>query len=100
SKQIGVALQKAQHAIFGVEYDLFRNFNVNVETYYKRFSQLTNINRNKQYDENQTDQPEALRKSFIIETGDAYGIDFVFKYEKKDLSLWAVYSLGKVDRWD
>jgi len=31
---------------------------------------------------------------------DARGVDFVIKYRKKKLYLWAVYSLGKVDRWD
>ena len=30
----------------------------------------------------------------------AYGVDFVLKYDVKNLNLYAVYSLGKVTRWD
>ncbi len=96
------ALQTATHAIFGFEYDVTRNFNVNVEGYYKWFTQLTNVNRNKLYDDNSANasQPDVLKKDFIVETGDVYGIDFTFKYDWKQLSLYAVYSWSKVERWD
>ena len=39
-------------------------------------------------------------KDIIIETGDAYGVDVVLKYSTDKTYLWAVYSLGKVTRWD
>jgi hypothetical protein len=84
-------LQKATHAIFGGEVDLAKHFTLNIEGYYKWFNQLTNINRNKLYKED---------KDFIIETGDAYGVDIVLKYSTEKTYLWAVYSLGKVTRWD
>ena len=84
-------LQKATHAIFGGEVDLAKHFTLNIEGYYKSFNQLTNINRNKLYKED---------KDFIIETGDAYGVDIVLKYSTEKTYLWAVYSLGKVTRWD
>jgi len=95
-------LQKARHAIAGFEYDLSRNFNINVEGYYKWFTQLTNVNRNKLYEDNvaNADQPDVLKKDYIVETGDAYGVDFTFKYDRKNLSLYAVYSWSKVVRWD
>lgn len=107
-KSINSSLQKAQHFIVGLEYDITRNLNVNVEGYLKRFTQLTNLNRNKTFpDENPYNQAgsdgyvdEVFRTDYIVETGDAYGVDVVFKYERKQLSLWAVYSLGKVTRWD
>lgn len=101
-RDIGMALQKAEHAIFGFEYDLGNTININVEAYYKKFSQLTNINRNKKFDDTPeyANEPGRLKKSFIIETGDAYGIDFVLKYDNNDWSIWGVYSLGKVDRWN
>jgi hypothetical protein len=95
-------LQKANHFIFGFEYDITSRFGANVETYYKRFTQLTNLNRNKIYDDSDDNfsKPDILKKDFIIETGDAYGIDFTFKYEFKRVYLWAVYSLAKNTRWD
>ncbi len=95
-------LQKADHLIGGFEYDLTDRISLNVEGYYKRFKQLTNINRNKIYTDtpDNADKPEYQRKDFIIETGDAYGVDFVFKYDYKRVYLWAVYSHGYVKRWD
>ncbi|MFZ4398678.1 MAG: TonB-dependent receptor [Bacteroidales bacterium] len=101
-------LQKAQHAIFGIEYDIMDHLTVNLEGYYKNFSQLTNINRNKIFDD--TDpyndktslsyKPEYLRKDFIIEDGNAYGLDYSMKYDFKRVYIWAVYSLGYVNRSD
>lgn len=95
------SLQKANHLIIGTEYDLTNKISVNVEGYYKRFTQLSNTNRNKIYnDEPGVDAPDILKKDYIIETGDAYGVDFVLSYKTKKLYLWSVYSLGKVVRWD
>jgi hypothetical protein len=96
------SLQKSTHAIFGAEYDLSSSLMLNIEAYYKRFNQLTNLNRNKLYDDNSDnyDIPDEVKKDFIIETGDAYGVDVVLKYSKKSSYIWLVYSLGKVTRWD
>jgi len=96
------SLQKSTHAIFGAEYDLSSSLMLNVEAYYKRFNQLTNLNRNKLYDDNSDnyDIPDEVKKDFIIETGNAYGVDVVLKYSKKSSYIWLVYSLGKVTRWD
>lgn len=95
-------LQKSAHAILGAEYDLNRRMNINVEGYYKGFGQLTNVNRDKIFKDNadNSEKPDSLKKDFIIESGDAYGIDFVLKYEYKRLYLWAVYSHSYVRRWD
>ncbi len=95
-------LQKATHAILGGELDLSRNFTLNVEGYYKWFNQLSNINRNKLYNDNINTYtiPDELKKDFIIESGDAYGVDVVLKYQGDKTYIWAVYSLGKVTRWD
>lgn len=84
-------LQKSSHAIAGLEMDFGKNIEVNVEPYIKRFNQLININRNKLSE---------LDPDFITETGDAYGIDFTFKYEKDEFYLWSTYSLGRVTRND
>lgn len=94
------ALQKAMHVIYGFEYDVSTKFSFNLEGYYKRFSQLTNINRNKIYNSNDANKPDYLKLDYIIETGNAYGVDFVTKYSGKRTYLWVTYSLGKVTRWD
>lgn len=96
------SLQKSDHAILGAEYDLTDKISINIEGYYKWFTQLTNTNRNKIFNDNADfkDEPDILKKDYIIETGDAYGADFVLKYSDKQLYLWGVYSYGKVTRWD
>lgn len=94
------ALQKAVHAILGFEYDLTNKLMFNIEGYYKRFTQLSNINRNKIYDVDDVTKPDYLRLNYSIETGNAYGVDFLTKYSGKRTYVWFVYSLGKVDRWD
>jgi hypothetical protein len=101
-------LQKANHYILGFEYDpidstqKFGDLEFTLEGYLKDFTQLTNINRNKLYEdnENNADQPDILKKDFIVETGKAYGVDFVMKYTYKNFYLWTVYSYGFVTRWD
>ena len=101
-QQIKHKLQKANHAIFGFEYDIMKHLDLNVEGYIKDFTQLTNINRNKLFDddEDHVDVPDQLKKDFIIETGVAKGIDLLIKYDYKRLYIWAVYSLGFVTRYD
>ena len=93
-------LQTAYHIIAGVEYDLTDRISLNVEGYYKNFTQVTNINRNKTYSKNDPDAPDILKTDFIIESGEARGIDFTLKYEDRKYYIWAVYSLAEVDRWD
>ena len=93
-------LQKANHVIGGAEFDLSSNITLNVEGYWKDFVQLTNINRNKIYADNETnaDIPDLLKKDFTKETGKAYGCDLSLKFEDKHWYLWAVYALGFVTR--
>ena len=97
-KKITSYLQKANHYILGAEFDLGSNVTVNVEGYWKQFTQLTNINRNKIYPESQDGVPDLLKKDFVKETGDAYGCDISLKFENKHWYLWAVYALGYVTR--
>jgi len=84
-------LQVAYHAIGGVEFNLSKSIEVNIEPYYKYFGRLIDINRNKLF----PDDPD-----FMVETGDAYGLDFLLKYEYKNLYVWAGYSLGYVTHDD
>ena len=84
-------LQKSIHGVFGVEVDLTDRLEMNVEPYYKLFTQLINLNRNK---------TSGADPDFATETGDAYGLDISFKYETSRLYLWSTYSLGYVKRDD
>jgi len=96
-------LQKARHIVLGVEYDINSKLEVLVEGYIKRFDQITNVNRDKLFEdiESNFNQPEFLRKDFVIERGQASGIDIRFQYDdRKNLYLWLVYSLTYVDRYD
>ena len=97
-KEITSYLQKAIHYIVGAEFDVNKNTTINVEGYWKDFTQLTNINRNKMYADDNSDVPDLLKKDFIMERGDAYGADISLKYEDKHWYLWAVYALGFVSR--
>lgn len=95
-------LQKANHLIGGIEVDLGSRITLNVESYIKQFTQLTNINRNKIFDDTgeNSSRPDSLKKDYIIETGRARGLDFLLKYDYKKIYVWLVYSLTFVDRWD
>ncbi len=84
-------LQKSTHAIFGVELDPIKHLEVNAEPYYIRFTQLINLNRNKVF---------ASDPNYMTETGNAYGLDMLVKYEYKRYFLWIAYSLGYVERND
>ncbi len=90
-EEVKTRLQKSVHAIGGAEIDLLNNLELNVETYYKRFTQLINVNRNKLV---------STDPDYVTETGNAYGLDFTLKYDNRRLYLWATYSLGYVRRDD
>lgn len=95
-------IQYAWHAIGGFEYDFTKKLSLNVEGYYKYFSQLSNINQNKLYEDvaQFSEIDDVYKKDFILETGDSYGVDLLVKYSSERLFLWGVYSLGKSVRWD
>ncbi len=94
------SLQKANHYVLGTEVDLTDNLTMNLEGYWKQFIQLTNINRNKIYQDNENNAAvnDLLKKDFMVESGDAYGFDLSLKYEDRNWYLWAVYALGFVNR--
>jgi hypothetical protein len=99
-KPVNSKLQKSQHLILGAEVDLGNFITVNVEGYYKNFSQLTNLNRNKIFDEQKVPEaPDYLSKDFIIEKGDAEGLDVTFKFDNRKFYFWAVYSFAYVNRY-
>ncbi len=95
-------LQKARHAVGGFDFKMGRKHTFNAESFIKVFDQITNINRDKLFDDNQQnlDKPARLRQDFIIENGNAYGGDVSYKYSHKGLYVWLVYSLTYVNRFD
>ena len=94
--------QKSDQVVFGFEADLFKNLSLNVEGYYKYYPQLTTLNRNKLYEDipENADKPDYLKKDFVIETGDAEGLDVSLRYDFKQLHFWGVYSLCFIHRYD
>lgn len=99
-KPVTNALQRASHLILGAEFDIAKKVTMNVEGYYKYFNQLTNLNRNKIYDEDKNpEQPALLKEDFILEKGDAYGVDVTLKYDQRRFYFWAVYSYAYVNRY-
>ncbi len=89
-KDIKNEYQSAQHAILGSEIDVARNLTLNVEGYYKNFSQVFNLNRNKILNSD---------PDFIVEQGDAEGVDLTLKWDWKNFHLWGVYSFAYVNRY-
>ena len=52
-KEVKNKLQQSWHIIFGFEWDITHNLNLNVEGYYKYYPQLTNINRYKYFEDSE-----------------------------------------------
>lgn len=101
TKQVKSKLQKANHYIAGFEFDLARHLDLNIEGYIKDFKQITNLNPYKIYDEGTPGVSDPLLKNdYIIETGQAKGLDVVLKYDYKRIYIWVVYSIGSVKQWD
>jgi len=94
--------QTAEHLVIGTEIDLGRSIEINIEGFIKNFSQITNINRDKIYNDNTQNlaKPYYLKADVIKETGKAYGADARIKYEYRNMYFWAVYSLTFVTRND
>lgn len=84
-------LQKAWHMLAGVEFELGKGWEVNTEGYYKGFTQLISVNRNKLSQQD---------PDFATETGNAYGVDFTLSRQTQKIFMWATYSLGFVNRDD
>jgi hypothetical protein len=98
-------LQKARHAVAGFEFDINAISEVNVEGYIKEFTQITNVNRDKIFDNNKENSENKdiqayQRESFIVEEGEAYGFDITYKLENKQWYVWTVYSYNVVNRND
>lgn len=84
-------LQKAKQAVLGIEFTPLANLDINLEGYYKNFDQLIVVNRNKL---------SLKDPNYVVEHGNAYGMDVSAKYELSKLYFWLAYSLSWVQRDD
>lgn len=84
-------LQRAVHAVVGAEVDANDRLTFNIEGYYKGFTQLIELNRNKLL---------ATDPDFSAIDGSAYGGDLSAEYRRGNLLLAGNYSLGFVTRND
>jgi CarboxypepD_reg-like domain/TonB-dependent Receptor Plug Domain len=83
-------LQTARHLITGVEVDLFDNhLTLNLEPYIKQFPVVVNINR---------DRFSAAQSQYVVENGNAKGVDLAFTYKLGGLLTQGSYSLTSVTR--
>ena len=98
--KVSSSLQKANHYVLGTEIDLSNDLTLNIEGYWKQFTQLTNLNRSKIYQDTEENAliNEIIKKDFMVEQGDAYGFDLSLKYETNRWYFWGVYALGFVNR--
>lgn len=99
-KEVTSKLQKAIHYIVGTELDVVNNMTLNIEGYYKDFRLLTSMNRNQMYTDETAPEgtPDIEKKDFMVENGQAYGVDFSLKYEDSRWYLWGTYSMAFVNR--
>jgi hypothetical protein len=80
-------MQRGVDAIAGAEIDIPGNVTLNIEPYYKYFWHVLDLNI---YKEVNTDP------DFMSQKGNAYGIDFLIKWQYKGLYLYGTYSLSYV----
>ncbi|MDD4848374.1 MAG: TonB-dependent receptor [Bacteroidales bacterium] len=103
-KEVTSRLQKAYHIVGGFEVDINRYLALNIEGYYKDFSQLTSTNRNKLFSTSTAgsmqDPTGIYSYDYIIEDGHAEGLDLSLKLEYDRLYLWTAYSFAFVHRRD
>ncbi len=83
-------LQTAYHILGGLEVDI-QDVELNLEPWYKNFTQNIELNRYKQF---------ATDPDFLVETGKAYGVDLSAKYNKRRVYLWGVLSYQHIERYD
>ncbi len=93
-------VEKSNHYIFGIEYDIARHLSANLEGYYKTMTNLISVNRDRIYDNDNAhaEYADYLKKNFAVEEGKAWGMDMSLKYDDGRLYVWAIYSYGQVEK--
>jgi hypothetical protein len=84
---VNSALQKAYHAVGGIEVDIDK-VELNLEPWVKYFGQVNELNRNKRV----VSDPD-----FVAASGVAKGVDISAKYSQKRVYLWMALGYQSVD---
>ncbi len=95
-EKVSANLQRAWHALLGMELDL-RDVELNLEPWFKDFTQNIELNR---YKGAQNPDGTINSADFLVETGKAYGVDLSAKYSKGRVYLWGVVGYQYVERFD
>ncbi len=86
-KETSNSLLTALHGVAGIEVDAF-GVNFNLEPWYKKFSQVVELNRTK---------VAASDPNFQAGNGEAYGVDLSARYTKGRVYLWGTASYQMVN---
>ncbi len=83
--------QEADHFIIGAEYWISAGNTISLETYYKSYSNIYDLNPKPDY----TNIQNTFALSGIAE---AYGIEFLYRMNRKKLNGWLSYSYSNIRR--
>ena len=83
--------QEADHFIIGAEYWISIGNTISLETYYKSYSSIYDLNPKPDY----TD----IQNTFALSgTAKAYGIEFLYRMNRKKLNGWLSYAYANIRR--
>ena len=83
--------QEAVHIIVGAEYWVSTGNTVSLETYYKSYSSI--------YDLNPAPDYENIEETLAISgTAKAYGVEFLYRFNEKKLNGWFSYAFSNIRR--
>ena len=83
--------QESDHIIVGFEYWISNGNSMSLETYYKSYSTIYDINP-------RTDVTDVEATLAIAGTAEAGGIEFLYRFNKNKLSGWLSYAYSKIER--
>ena len=83
--------QEADHIIVGLEYWMSEGNSMSLETYYKSYSTIYDINP-------RVDVTDIESTLAIAGTARAGGIEFLYRFNKNKLSGWLSYAYSKIER--
>ena len=83
--------QEADHIIVGLEYWMSEGNSISLETYYKSYSTVYDINP-------RADATDIEATLAIAGTAEAGGIEFLYRFNKNKLSGWLSYAYSKIYR--
>ncbi len=83
--------QEADHLILGSEYWISTGNTISLETYYKSYSSI--------YDLNPAPDYANIEETFSLSgTAEAYGVEFLYRFNKNKLSGWVSYAFSNIRR--